>query len=610
LLVIVFAFLSISAPNIHASFESLGIPVRTTMVTATIVAPDDQGNDAIYFDCAQPGNKLFLLRVNPKTGATKQWSAPVGEGAWAMVQAQDGRIYLGTWESGYLLRFDPKKSDAGIESLGKPSASETYIWRLACAQDGRLYGCTYPNAKLVRFDPATGKSEDLGRMDNSEMYARSVAIGTNGLVYVGIGTKRAQVVAYDPATGRHFGLIPEQDRKPGTAQVFEAADGRVCARIGAEAFVCNSDRLSDLENSHVPAALTPALGTGETIADVTVDRGSIRYQLVDSKAHAETKTNSVSFDGPGVRIFAVGEGPHGEIFGGTALPLEMFGFDPATHKLEDLGNPTSVGGEIYSFAKTGNSLYLCAYPNSFLSVYHPSKPWRYGRAKTDNPRGIGNMGDGHLRPLGLAIGEDKRVYVGSLAPYGQVGGALGIYDPAADAVTENYRNIVTNQGISALCFGARSNLLYGGSSTEAGGGAQPVATHCVFFIFDTTLRRKTVQFPVVYGDSMIGALTAAHGKVVGVSLPSNTLFVIEETSRRVLFKKPIPFGRFHVGALKYYPPHDKIYGLAGNTIFTVDPATGEMAPVAVSPSHISCGLAVTDSGIYFGSETKLIRWRW
>ena len=72
--------------------------------------------------------------------------------------------------------------------MGRPSTTESYIWQLALAADKRLYGYTYPGAKLVRFDPATGASEDLGRMDDQQQYARSVAADDHGFVYVGIGS--------------------------------------------------------------------------------------------------------------------------------------------------------------------------------------------------------------------------------------------------------------------------------------------------------------------------------------------------------------------------------------------------------------------------------------
>jgi hypothetical protein len=213
-------------------------------------------NNVIYFNCAQPGNRLFLLQVNPDTGQARQLAAPVGEGAWASLVAPDQCVYLGTWESGYLLKFDPRDPEKGLVSLGKPSATETYLWQFALGTDERIYGCTYPQARLVRHDPKTGKSEDLGRLDDSEMYGRSIGSSTNGFVYIGIGTVRAQVVQFDPATGKTKGLLSETKRVAGTASVFRAIDGRVYARVGEKIFRCDGDALTAVEQMPPTDAVT------------------------------------------------------------------------------------------------------------------------------------------------------------------------------------------------------------------------------------------------------------------------------------------------------------------------------------------------------------------
>jgi hypothetical protein len=113
-----------------------------------------------------------------------------------------------------------------------------------------------------------------------------------------------------------------------------------------------------------------------------------------------------------------------------------------------------------------------------------------GTKPENNPRGFGLMGDGHLRPRAMVMGPDGRIYVGSLPPYGQVGGALGVYDPKADKVMENYRHLVQDQGISALCVEATIQKIFGGSSTAAGGGGKPTAKECVIFSWDWKEKRK------------------------------------------------------------------------------------------------------------------------
>ena len=61
---------------------------------------------------------------------------------------------------------------------------------------------------------------------------------------------------------------------------------------------------------------------------------------------------------------------------------------------------------------------------------------------SNNPRGFGPMGDGHSRPRAMVMGRMDAFMSASLPPYGQVGGALGMYDPKADKVVENYRHLV------------------------------------------------------------------------------------------------------------------------------------------------------------------------
>jgi hypothetical protein len=302
------------------------------------------------------------------------------------------------------------------------------------------------------------------------------------------------------------------------------------------------------------------------------------------------------------------------VYLGTWESGYLLKYDPKQPEkgIESLGKPSASESYIWqlAFAADGERLYLCAYPRAFLSVYEPAKPWHYGKAKESNPRGLGFMGEGHLRPRAMVVGPDHRVYVGSLAPYGQTGGALGIYDPKSDSVVGNYPHLITNQGISALCFDPATNRLFGGSSIEAGGGARAVAKECVLFAWDTKTQQKIWEEAVVKGDRSVGALTAAQGKIFGVTMPSSTLIVIDPKTFQVLSKAHITFGHFHEISLAYFEPHNKIYGLAGQSLFAVDPETFEMSEVARNKDSITCGFALTETGVYFGSGKDLVRWRW
>src|SRR6059036_1285865 len=88
-------------------FESLGVPVRVGGLMGCIVGPNGHGGEALYFNFNQTAGKLFLVQVDPDTGQARQFNAPEGPGAWGFIAGPDGRVYLGTWDGGLILRFDP-----------------------------------------------------------------------------------------------------------------------------------------------------------------------------------------------------------------------------------------------------------------------------------------------------------------------------------------------------------------------------------------------------------------------------------------------------------------------------------------------------------------------
>src|SRR5574341_2184038 len=85
------------------------------------------------------------------------------------------------------------------------------------------------------------------------MYARSLAVGPNGKVYVGIGTTQGDLVVFDPATRAHRSLIPPHLRGAQgwkTVSVSRRSDGQVYAEFGT-----NLMRLED--ETVVPVRAAP-----------------------------------------------------------------------------------------------------------------------------------------------------------------------------------------------------------------------------------------------------------------------------------------------------------------------------------------------------------------
>jgi hypothetical protein len=99
-----------ATPN-TGKFESLGTPVRKGGLMGCILGPNGRGGEALYFNFNQISGRLFLVQVHPDTGEARQFNAPQGPGAWALIAGPDERIYLGTWDGALILRFDPKEPE-------------------------------------------------------------------------------------------------------------------------------------------------------------------------------------------------------------------------------------------------------------------------------------------------------------------------------------------------------------------------------------------------------------------------------------------------------------------------------------------------------------------
>jgi streptogramin lyase len=580
-------------------FESLGVPVKVGGLMGCIVGPNGHGGEALYYNLNQTGGKLFLVQVDPDTGQARQFNAPEGPGAWAFIAGPDERIYLGTWDGGLILRFDPQQPDKGIQVLGRPAASESYLWQFDTGKDGKLYACTYPEAKLVSFDPKTGAMEDLGRMHPSEMYARSLAVGPNGKVYVGIGTAIGDLVVFDPATRQRHSMLPPGLRgTPGWSAVSVAreSDGNVYATFGT-----NVMRLDDETATRVPTRPSPPplkLRDGRVVTEF--DRG--RFTLRDPRT-GQTVERTFEYQANGDSIFLVGAGPNHCVYGSTVLPLEVFRYDPAANRSEHLG--AMPGGEVYSMLERKGKLYLCYYGGAIMNLYDPAKPfWKFGRSADCNPVSFGGVGDGHLRPRAMIYGPGGLIYIGSEPPYGQLGGAIGVWDPEQNRTIENYRNVITNQSIVSLAWEPKSGLIFGGSGNYGGGGSRPVEKEAKFFAFDPKKKQKVFEAALAPGAVHYPATFAASGKVF--TTVGSSLFVFDPASRKVVqtVELPGPQVEISLGQLA----GGKLVGLTSKGVYVVDVERGSLAYSAAAPVHVGCGFALVDNAVYFGSGATL--WRY
>jgi streptogramin lyase len=574
-----------------ASYRGLG-----GLVASSAGPGPAAGSERYYLSYLYLDNTIEVVSVDPATGAFEVFPnpAPGESGARCMVPGPDGNLYLGTLPTAHFLKLDTKTRK--LIDLGRPSATEEYIWDVAFGTDGKLYGATYPHAKLVRYDPKSGKLEDLGRMDPVEQYARWIAGSSDGFVYIGIGTSRANIVAYEIATGKHREILPKDFQHVGMPAVYRGTDGKMYGHSDNDYFALSGFTCTPIAKAKAaPPALHDRLRDGRT---VSADGRNL--QLRDKAG----KTTSVRFEyeGNSLPVFRVGFGPGGALYGSSILPIHLVKFGAGRHGFTELGD--LGGGEIYTFLAQGSKLLMAAYSGrSPLMAFDPAKPLNL-EASPSNPELVNFAGaDGSWRPQALIDGPGGKAYVGAVSGYGKLGGPLTVWDVAGGKV-EQHLQVIRDQSVITLA--AWKKFIVGGTTTGGGGGSHPTQTSAKLFLWDTETRKVVYETVPVAGARGINDLVAApNGLIYGIA--GRSLFVFDPERREVRQRVALPFGKT-VSNSAAVGPDGRIWGLDRSGVFAIDLKTNQAVIVAAAPAPITAGFGLKGNAIYLVCGPDLYRY--
>jgi len=580
-------------------FELLGRYRGLGAMVASAVGPGPvAGSERVYISYLYIDNTIDVVAVDPASGEFQVFPnpAPTESGARCMAVGPDGNVYLGTLTGAHFLKLDVKAGK--LIDLGRPSSTEQYIWDVNFASDGKLYGATYPQSKLVRYDPKSGKSEDLGRMDLVEQYAHYVAGSDDGFVYVGIGTSKANIAAYEIATGAHREILPAEFQVVGQANVYRGKDGSVYGTAAGRHFRMNgwtATAIDDMEAA--PAVERLRLRDGRT---VEIHDKALR--LKDPKSGAITD-RAFAYEGNDLPLFRIAFGPDGELYGSSVLPIYFVKYDRAKHTLPDFGG--LGGGEIYSFLSHRGRLLMAAYAGlAPLMSFNPSRPFSKETGAA-NPTLVNFKGsDSGWRPQAMIEGPDHNVYLGAVAGYGKLGGPLTIWNTETNAV-EQFHHLVPDQSVISLAVW--KDRLVGGTTVGGGGGSHPTQKEAKLFIWNPQTKAKEFEtIPVADARSIDDLIVTPKGMVYGIA--AGTLFVFDPESRTVKERKKLPFGGTIYNSVAL-GRDGRIWGLAKEGIFAIDTATNQARVVATAPEKITAGFAMRDDAIYFVSGPAVYRYR-
>ena len=160
-------------------------------------------------------SKGYVLSINLRTQEVRQTLYPErhhDEAPFAALGSSAGFFYTGAGKM--FMEYDP--AAGAFTYYSKDWPNELYMaFRMAEAADGRILVASYPTCRLLAFDPKARQMTDYGRMDDVERYISYIVEDAQGWIYLGIGSERRNMVAFNPKTGERRQLLAESERARG-----------------------------------------------------------------------------------------------------------------------------------------------------------------------------------------------------------------------------------------------------------------------------------------------------------------------------------------------------------------------------------------------------------
>lgn len=631
---------TLKAAAAAAGFAKVG-PMATNLWLFNALNVPEEGNGRVfYLTTFNSAGKGQLIRLDASANRATSWTIPVGIGSWGILRGRDGNLYLGSYNGGALMCFDPRKQRwLDVPQMGEDYRKKEFIIAsLVQAPNNDIYYGTYPGCRLVRCDLNKGVLEDVGSPAPEENYLRGLETTAAGVVLCGVATQRARTVAYLPRTRTFKTLTPEEFQKPGfsppivTANyIAEASAGKLITynartldlsriydlpdedagfvpyendlllyqqgREGLYLFDLRNGKRSEFHRTPLPPAV------GRTYLNKAKEALYLRVQsyTVIGPRTSSYKWKRIPVDGLGQGIFWLNTFPDGRIFGGPELGQTMFAWDPKSSKLDSYDQVIDYSGEIYYAIPYRGKLYMISYIKAILAVYDPARPWNQGASRDSNPRTILHIPDSQYRPVGgIHLGPGNKMYIGTQPDYGMLGGALSVFDPETERI-EVHRNIIPDQQITAVATDAK--WVYAAASPGGGGGAKPKGNTGHFFVWDPAAKK------IVYDLELeprrgIHAMASANGCVYFVLGRAFTEYNHATGKLRTVaeLEKPARVPNQSLRACQ----DGTLWAIFSGQLARIYPRESRIEFLKETAGHAEGGLTIgADGTVYFGAGTDM-----
>ncbi|MDO9552796.1 hypothetical protein [Rhodonellum sp.] len=626
------------AQKIQETLVNHGPQLTASMIQGSLFVEDASGRELVY--TVVRGEPAHLLAYEVKTQALVfDVPLPKADGAWDLAESSDGYLYI-PGANGSL--FQHQIGSDQIKDLGIALPEETYLWNLTAGNEGEIFGATYPGCRVFRYHPDEGFSDvGKGPLVKGENYVRSLAFHKRtGLLYAGIGS-HAHLIELNPKTGAKTDILPEAYREKEFVyglEIVPSASGedRLFALLtsGNQTLVINlKTKLVEQEIEGMDLKALASSPSGDQVyvsskarilafdpkkpfqeAKTILAKAGTANALHWSKAgHLKVltaggnlmivdpvsqKESSAQLDIPGqpIPINAIVAAADGKIWTGGYLAGGHASFDPQTNAVEEFKGLDQTEGMV----RSGNEIYMGIYPKGKFYVFDPQQPWV---SKEDNPRFLGQI-PGQSRGFALgALGNTQKLAFGMIPEYGQLGGALVVYDKQTKDLN-TFEQPIPDQGISSLIY--HRDVLLVGTTISGGLGIAPTTKEAKIFIWDV-LEKKVVYetVPVPGASAITGLMVGPDDNIWGMA--DGSLFVFDpknKVTQRVQKLYDFPAFKSHLwrSAFLVLHPNGYVYGTDNKKLFRLDPRSMQVDEIAEDAS-----LLVMDpmGRLYFKRGTEL-----
>lgn len=443
-----------------------------------------------------------LLVLNPATGQANQYfpsprSTPRGD-VFSIFVSSSKKVYLGMSNSFAEFDLASRTFTTFIENVGG------YTMSMDEGSDGKIYIGLYPGCALKRFDPVTKTVETLADLDPVQQYPTYMAVGADGWVYTGVGTEKANVVAYNIQTHQVLPFLTNDSlRSVGGGLVYKnSLTGDIYEKASPHASVPWMKVVNGV-GTEVPG-FTPGsilypggslywtvdrtrFPDGSRVENFSLENRS--YDIVQANGSRQTKNFTYQSGGASVDAFVKGD--DGMLYGSSGHPAYLWKYDPATSTSSVLGAVRVVGsGSLTHFTKWQGKLISNSYAEGRLYQFDPTQPYVMETTNgTGNPKWLASSLPDIGRPRAIVRIGDK-IFSTGWPSYGLTGGGMLIYDMASStrrliAASEN--RLITNQTISTMQAMSNGHIAFGTSARTPGGGIYDPSAFASIGEFDPSL---------------------------------------------------------------------------------------------------------------------------